>query len=428
MTGLRDLPDPVPLADAVRDEHVDRRRAGHLADVGARGERPLVAGHHDRADAIVAVELLERGAQRVHDRAVERVELLRAIEADQRRALLRLALDEDELLVVHGRPSACTRLPRCCMFVSMLTGPRTPVSTTGHAPPRPRQLHAAGSAEPMCRRQTHRTARRTHPPVAGLQSTELGEARLPLLMEGGDRLPRLVGAGVDRQPVAGVLDRLRPDEVAPPVELRLGVTHRLGQLPREVVGQVAPRWRPARRASRRATPGPTRAPVAGGIGSQSITISRARRSPTMSGSHWVAPPAGTDPCSGPTCRMYASSTSTDRSQAIWSSLPPPTQIPLMRAIVGLPMWRRRSCMSMNAPIQRQYWPLVAPMAACSSRSAPVQKDRSPAPVTTTTATPSSQDACSNARAISRSVGKSRAFRTSGRLMVTVATPRRASRS
>ena len=51
---------------------------GHLADVRARREGPLVAGHHDRAHVVVAVELLERGAQRVHDRAVERVELLRA--------------------------------------------------------------------------------------------------------------------------------------------------------------------------------------------------------------------------------------------------------------------------------------------------------------------------------------------------------------
>ena len=77
---------------------------------------------------------------------------------------------------------------------------------------------------------------------------------------------------------------------------------------------------------------------------------------------------------------------TARSQAICSSLPPPTHAPLIRAMVGLPMFRSRSCISMNAPIQRQYWPLVAPMAACSFRSAPVQKARSPAPVTTTTPT------------------------------------------
>ena len=84
------------------------------------------------------------------------------------------------------------------------------------------------------------------------------------------------------------------------------------------------------------------------------TISRARRSPTKIGSHCVAPPAGTEPCSGPTCRMNASSTITARSHAIWSSLPPPTQTPLMRASVGLPISRRRSCASLNAPNHFQY--------------------------------------------------------------------------
>ena len=71
-------------------------------------------------------------------------------------------------------------------------------------------------------------------------------------------------------------------------------------------------------------------------------------------SHWVAPPAGTEPCSGPTWRMNASSTITARSQAICSSLPPPTAIPLMRASVGLPISRSRSCMSLKAPNHFQY--------------------------------------------------------------------------
>ena len=71
-------------------------------------------------------------------------------------------------------------------------------------------------------------------------------------------------------------------------------------------------------------------------------------------SHWVAPPAGTEPCSGPTWRMKASSTITARSQAICSSLPPPTAIPLMRASVGLPISRSRSCMSLKAPNHFQY--------------------------------------------------------------------------
>src|SRR4029079_7855051 len=101
-------------------------------------------------------------------------------------------------------------------------------------------------------------------------------------------------------------------------------------------------------------------------------------------------------------------------------------MPLMRAMVGLPMFRSRSCISMNAPIQRQYWPLVAPIVACSSRSAPVQKARSPAPVTATTAMASSHEASSKARPSSRSVWKSKALRTGCRSMVTVATPLAAS--
>ena len=71
-------------------------------------------------------------------------------------------------------------------------------------------------------------------------------------------------------------------------------------------------------------------------------------------SHCVAPPAGTEPCSGPTWRMNASSTITARSHAIWNSLPPPTAIPLIRATVGLPISRSRSCASLNAPNHFQY--------------------------------------------------------------------------
>src|SRR5205807_2172164 len=91
-----------------------------------------------------------------------------------------------------------------------------------------------------------------------------------------------------------------------------------------------------------------------GISSHRKTISRARRSPTMIGSHCVAPPAGTEPCSRPTWRMNASSTMTARSHAIWSSFPPPTAIPFTRATVGLPISRRRSCMSLKAPNHFQY--------------------------------------------------------------------------
>ncbi len=64
------------------------RGVRHLADVGAGGEGTLVSGDHDGADRVVAVELLQGGAQGIHDLAVQRVELLRPVEANQRRALL----------------------------------------------------------------------------------------------------------------------------------------------------------------------------------------------------------------------------------------------------------------------------------------------------------------------------------------------------
>ena len=41
------------------------------------------------------------------------------------------------------------------------------------------------------------------------------------------------------------------------------------------------------------------------MGSFSIRISRARLSPTTSGSHWVDPPQATEPTCVPTCLMMA---------------------------------------------------------------------------------------------------------------------------
>ena len=165
---------------------------------------------------------------------------------------------------------------------------------------------------------------------------------------------------------------------------------------------------------------PHSAACAAGTSSQSRIISRARRSPIMIGSHWVAPPAGTEPCSSPTWRMKASSTITERSQPICSSLPPPTAIPFTRAIVGLPISRSRSCMSLKAPNHFQYsFEFPSRSSPHARRSAPTQNAR-PVPVTTTTLISSSQDASSNARASSRSIRKSKAFSTSGRFSVTVA--------
>ena len=114
-----------------------------------------------------------------------------------------------------------------------------------------------------------------------------------------------------------------------------------------------------------------------GISSQRRMISRARRSPTMIGSHCVAPPAGTEPCCGPTWRMYVSSTITERSHAICSSLPPPTQTPLMRASVGLPISRSLSCASLKAPNHFQYSVGLAEVVAAPGLQVGADAERAP---------------------------------------------------
>jgi len=77
-------------------------------------------------------------------------------------------------------------------------------------------------------------------------------------------------------------------------------------------------------------------------------------------------------------------------------------------------------MSLNAPNHFQYsLGLSIRSAPQARRSAPTQNAR-PSPVITTTRISSSQLESSHARAISRSILKSNAFRTSGRLSVIVA--------
>src|SRR5205085_11262369 len=84
----------LPALDAPRRVHVDRGRARHLADVRAGGERALRAADDDAADGVVAIELLERGDELVHELARERVQLLRPVqEADPD---LLVPLDEED--------------------------------------------------------------------------------------------------------------------------------------------------------------------------------------------------------------------------------------------------------------------------------------------------------------------------------------------
>ena len=136
-------------------------------------------------------------------------------------------------------------------------------------------------------------------------------------------------------------------------------------------------------------------------------------------SHCVAPPAGTEPCSGPTWRMNASSTITQVARHL--------QL-VAAADADAVDARQRRLADLAQPVVRlleraEPLPVLGRVAdealAPSLRSAPTQNAR-PVPVRTTTRIASSHEASSHARASSRSVRKSNAFSTSGRLKRIVA--------
>jgi hypothetical protein len=107
-------------------------------------------------------------------------------------------------------------------------------------------------------------------------------------------------------------------------------------------------------------------------------------------------------------------------QDIASSQPPPSAYPLMAAMDGLPMVsRRRNTLWPNSAVRR---PMTGSTLASSAMSAPETNDFSPAPVRMSTRTLSSFSAAASAWSSSRTVCAESAFRTSARLMVTVATP------
>ena len=82
---------------------------GHRRDVGAGGKRLLAAGDDDAADAIVAVVGLQRRTQVVHQRVVQRVELLRAVQRDDAGAQRTVAmLGSQDVVVGHGAQPART--------------------------------------------------------------------------------------------------------------------------------------------------------------------------------------------------------------------------------------------------------------------------------------------------------------------------------
>ena len=61
-----------------------RRPSGELGDVGAGGERALVPAEDDATNRLLLVQLLQSCDQFLHQRARQRVQLLRAVEQHDR--------------------------------------------------------------------------------------------------------------------------------------------------------------------------------------------------------------------------------------------------------------------------------------------------------------------------------------------------------
>ncbi len=74
---------------------------GHLLDVGAGREGLVVAGDQQAADSGVGLVAVERLGEFGHQRAVERIERLRAVEPDDADPAFGL---DDDVLVAHGLP------------------------------------------------------------------------------------------------------------------------------------------------------------------------------------------------------------------------------------------------------------------------------------------------------------------------------------
>ena len=73
----------IPSGDEVSEENIDERLVRHLLDVGAGRERLVGAGDDHAADVGVRLERIDRATQFADERAVERIERLRAVEPDE---------------------------------------------------------------------------------------------------------------------------------------------------------------------------------------------------------------------------------------------------------------------------------------------------------------------------------------------------------
>src|SRR5262249_39661727 len=92
---LARIGDAMPGPDEISEEGLGKSLADHFLDVGAGGEGLVGAGDDDAADGVVHFELVDRLSEVAHQRAVERVQGLWAIEPDQADPLT--TLDNDGL-------------------------------------------------------------------------------------------------------------------------------------------------------------------------------------------------------------------------------------------------------------------------------------------------------------------------------------------
>ena len=155
-----------------------------------------------------------------------------------------------------------------------------------------------------------------------------------------------------------------------------------------------------------------------------VLISLARRTPTAWGSRTVRPQPGWIPTRACVSAKLARSEATRKSQLSASSNPPVTATPLMAPMTGLETGRKGSHprSSRVSPPRRR-----GPSPPSSLRSTPAQKAGS-APVRMMTSTDSSRSRLSMAVGRAPRRAAFNAFRTAGRLRVTVATRRDTSTS
>ena len=95
--------DAIPRGEEILDVCVHVRLGLHFLDVGTGGEGALGTGDQDGSDAVVRLEVGNRGDDLVHQLGVQRVESLRAVERDDADATL--TLEDDGVEVGHYCPS-----------------------------------------------------------------------------------------------------------------------------------------------------------------------------------------------------------------------------------------------------------------------------------------------------------------------------------